>query len=65
MDDISAYGLYLVCEKRRLFGCVHEYDIGPCSDAVVCPDEYPKICGIRTQVEERQWGKFLSEEASN
>ncbi|OXA61417.1 Vitelline membrane outer layer protein 1 [Folsomia candida] len=57
VDDISAYGLYLVCEKRRLFGCVHEYDIGPCSDAVVCPDEYPKICGIRTQVEERQWGE--------
>lgn len=61
MDDQAAYGLYMVCEKRLLFGCVHEYDIGPCSNAVVCPAEHPKICGIKTQVEDEKERKYLNE----
>ncbi|OXA61411.1 Vitelline membrane outer layer protein 1 [Folsomia candida] len=55
MDDVSAYGLYIICEKTGLHRCVREIDFGECSPEVVCPEEYPRICGIQTQVEDNQW----------
>ncbi|OXA45847.1 Vitelline membrane outer layer protein 1 [Folsomia candida] len=57
-DDMSAYGLYYHCGISGQKTCVLEnrkVKDGICSDWISCPGKYKRICGLRTQVEDRQW----------
>ncbi|OXA45273.1 Vitelline membrane outer layer protein 1 [Folsomia candida] len=66
-DDISAFAFYMVCHTFGVHYCLHKANLGDqyCSDLIMCPQEYPRICGIRTQVEDPPWYVHTDDTALN
>ncbi|OXA43000.1 Vitelline membrane outer layer protein 1 [Folsomia candida] len=52
-DDVSAYGFFMSCTTSGVHTCLYRSNWSQkfCSELIKCPKQYPRICGIQTQVE--------------
>ncbi|OXA44353.1 Vitelline membrane outer layer protein 1 [Folsomia candida] len=49
-DDVAAFGFDMECSISKVHTCIYKANVF-CGNLISCPKEYPRICGIRTQVE--------------